>query len=168
LADRPGKLDTTRGSVNGPQLTKPDAVANGHPTPAARSAAGSGEICGSGDPARFDPFKHIASTWLYIKAIFMAMKSAKISELKNRLSYYLRYVRRGQSVLVYDRDRPIARIDPVRETVASEGADWTSELERTGALRPPGAPLPPGWLGRRQRVASDVVSALIAEREGAR
>jgi prevent-host-death family protein len=96
------------------------------------------------------------------------MKSARISELKNRLSYYLRYVRKGQSVLVYDRDRPIARIDPVRQSVATEAGDWTAELERTGALRPPVSPLPPGWLGRRERVASDVVSALVAEREGAR
>ena len=30
---------------------------------------------------------------------------AKISELKNRLSYYLARVRRGESILVLDRDR---------------------------------------------------------------
>ena len=43
---------------------------------------------------------------------------AKISELKNRLSYYLRFVRRGQPILVCDRDRVIARIEPVWEAVS--------------------------------------------------
>ena len=40
------------------------------------------------------------------------MKRVRIAELKNRLSGYLRDVRRGESVLVLDRETPIARIDP--------------------------------------------------------
>jgi antitoxin (DNA-binding transcriptional repressor) of toxin-antitoxin stability system len=96
------------------------------------------------------------------------MKMAKISDLKNRLSYYLRFVRRGQSVLVFDRDRAIARIDPVRaaDTVAS--ADWTAELEQAGILRPPTAELPRDWLERRIRARGDVVRALLEERESGR
>ena len=47
----------------------------------------------------------------------MRMK-ARISELKNELSRFLRYVRKGASVLVYDRDRPVAWIDPVRERLS--------------------------------------------------
>lgn len=98
------------------------------------------------------------------------MTKARISELKNRLSHYLRFVRQGQSVLVYDRDRAIARIDPVRSPppAGGETADWTAELERTGALRPPAARLPADWLERRVRTESDVVAALLAEREGGR
>jgi antitoxin (DNA-binding transcriptional repressor) of toxin-antitoxin stability system len=54
------------------------------------------------------------------------MKTVKISDLKNRLNYYLRFVRRGQSVLVYDRDRAIARNDPVTASDALVPAVWTA------------------------------------------
>ncbi len=43
------------------------------------------------------------------------MKQAKVSELKARLSGYLAEVRRGQTVEVYDRKTPIARIVPIEE-----------------------------------------------------
>ncbi len=97
-----------------------------------------------------------------------AMKKARISELKNRLSHYLRFVRRGQSVLVYDRDRPIARIDPVRDPGPLGDADQMAELERSGAVRPPTAALPTGWLDRRANVNANVVEALLEERESGR
>ena len=64
------------------------------------------------------------------------MIRAKISELKNELSRYLRYVRRGEAVLVYDRDRPVARIEPVRSSVSGELDDWTEGLERVRASGP--------------------------------
>jgi prevent-host-death family protein len=44
----------------------------------------------------------------------MAMKRVKIAELKDHLSQHLREVERGGEVEVTDRDRPIARIVPVR------------------------------------------------------
>jgi prevent-host-death family protein len=46
------------------------------------------------------------------------MRHAKIAELKARLSAYLAGVRRGETVVVYDRSVPIARIVPF-----SEGGD---------------------------------------------
>jgi prevent-host-death family protein len=39
----------------------------------------------------------------------------KIAELKSRLSEYLRSVRRGNEVIVKDRDTPIARLVPYEE-----------------------------------------------------
>jgi len=96
------------------------------------------------------------------------MKKAKISELKNRLSYFLQFVRRGQSVLVYDRDQVIARIDPVGERRAVAGEDWIAELERTGGLRAPTASLPEDWLKRRPVVKASVTQALLEERESGR
>jgi antitoxin (DNA-binding transcriptional repressor) of toxin-antitoxin stability system len=89
------------------------------------------------------------------------MKKAMISDLKNRLSYYLRFVRRGESVLVLDRDRAIARIEPIGD---GDAPDDVAELIRTGALRSPSAPLPPGWVARRTRIQADVVGTLLAER----
>lgn len=38
---------------------------------------------------------------------------AGIAELKARLSEFLRHVRRGHSVTVYDRDTPVARLVPL-------------------------------------------------------
>jgi prevent-host-death family protein len=95
------------------------------------------------------------------------MKKVRIAELKNRLSYYLRFVRRGEPVVVYDRDRPIARIEAVRESRA-DTADSTEELERAGILRRPSAALPAGWLDARPPATSDIVAALLEERESGR
>ena len=39
-----------------------------------------------------------------------AMLSAKISQLKDALSHYLKRVQGGEEVLIMDRDRPVARI----------------------------------------------------------
>jgi len=38
------------------------------------------------------------------------MKTAGIKELKNRLSFYLTLVKKGEEVLITDRGKPIARI----------------------------------------------------------
>jgi prevent-host-death family protein len=44
----------------------------------------------------------------------MAMKRVGVAELKDQLSRHLRAVEAGAEVEVTDRDRPIARIVPVR------------------------------------------------------
>ncbi|MBI5380155.1 MAG: type II toxin-antitoxin system prevent-host-death family antitoxin [Nitrospirae bacterium] len=41
------------------------------------------------------------------------MKTAGIKELKNRLSYYLREVKRGEKILITEREQVIATITPV-------------------------------------------------------
>jgi len=43
------------------------------------------------------------------------MEAVKIAEFKSKLSAYLRRVRKGQSLLVTDRDTPVARVIPVEE-----------------------------------------------------
>jgi len=96
------------------------------------------------------------------------MKKAKISELKDGLSAYLRAVREGESVLVYDRDRAIARIEPVRPGDGEHVADWAAELERLGILRAPAHALPSSWLEQRPSARGDVVAALLDERESGR
>ena len=97
----------------------------------------------------------------------MAMKKAKVSELKDRLSHYLRAVRAGNPVLVLDRDRIIARIEPVRDATGGHG-DWTLPLEQTGVLRPPAERLPADWLAKRPSTRGDVVAAVIDERRSGR
>ena len=74
------------------------------------------------------------------------MKNARISELRDSLSEYLARVRKGETVIVYDRDTPIARIEPIPPAEESL-PDWAREAERRGILSPPkirdGAKLPP-------------------------
>ncbi|MYE14777.1 MAG: type II toxin-antitoxin system prevent-host-death family antitoxin [Gammaproteobacteria bacterium] len=59
------------------------------------------------------------------------MIRANISELRNGLSAYLRSVRRGESVLILDRDVPIARLTPVEGAVdlREERTDYVLEEE---------------------------------------
>jgi prevent-host-death family protein len=62
------------------------------------------------------------------------VKQAKIANLKNNLSRYLEHVRRGGSVTVLDRDRPVARLVPLPHEGAG-GAERLARLERQGLIR---------------------------------
>jgi len=95
------------------------------------------------------------------------VKTVKIAELKNRLSYYLRRVQRGESILVCDRDRVIARIDRVgtHAPVSESDGEWLDRLERRGVIRRGAGKLSRQWLARRPVVGADVVAALLTERD---
>ena len=98
------------------------------------------------------------------------MKTVKIAELKNRLSYYLRRVQRGESILVCDRDRVIARIERAGGDAprADGDAAWLDRLERRGIIRRATERPTRTWLARRPRVRADVVAALLRERDEGR
>ena len=101
----------------------------------------------------------------------MSQDPVKVSELKNRLSHYLRQVRQGESLLVCDRDHVIARIEPAGGASLTGGTDdtrWLAELERRGTVRRATASLPRGWLARRRKLRGNLVEALLAEREDGR
>lgn len=95
------------------------------------------------------------------------MKKARIADLKNNLSRYLDHVRGGGTVLVLDRERPIAEIVPLgRGKTPTTGAEATLErLERRGVLRRGKGGLPP-WFGKRPRprVSGSVLRDVLAER----
>jgi len=59
----------------------------------------------------------------------------RVAELKARLSHYLRAVRAGRSLTVYDRDTPVARLVPV-----APGPGDLPSVKRTRRLRD--VPLP--------------------------
>ncbi len=63
------------------------------------------------------------------------MKNARISELRDSLSEYLGHVRKGETVIVYDRDTPIARIEPI-SPAEDKAPEWVHEAERRGILAP--------------------------------
>src|ERR1051326_133442 len=65
------------------------------------------------------------------------MEKTTISQLKARLSAYLRKVRAGQTILILDRDEPVARLERVVSGSAERAAgdDRLVRLERAGLLR---------------------------------
>jgi antitoxin (DNA-binding transcriptional repressor) of toxin-antitoxin stability system len=98
------------------------------------------------------------------------MKSVNVAELKNRLSHYLRIVRRGEPILVRDRDRVIARIEPAGGPGAPAGDDdeRLADLEARGIVRRGRGKITADLLARRPKVRADVVGALLREREDGR
>ncbi len=71
------------------------------------------------------------------------MRTANIGTLKNQLSAYLRYVRNGEEVVVYDRNVPIARITPMNAP-----GDYDAEEARliaAGIITPPKSTKPFDW-----------------------
>ena len=98
------------------------------------------------------------------------MKSVNVAELKNRLSHYLRLVRRGEPILVRDRDRVIARIEPAGAggAATTDDAARLDELEARGTIRRGQGRITPDLLARRPKVKADVVGALLCEREESR
>lgn len=95
------------------------------------------------------------------------MEKATISELKNSLSAYLKKVRAGQSVLILDRDRPVARIERIEASAAAD--DPVARLERAGLVRRAREPVPMKLLRQEPpRARRSVVRALIDERREGR
>src|SRR3990172_5061044 len=95
------------------------------------------------------------------------MKKAKIAELKNHLSRYLDHVRSGASVLVLDRDQPVAQIVPLAPPAGGSGGHEgrLARLEPRGLIRRGSGGLPE-WLGKRKppRLWGSVLKDLVAER----
>jgi antitoxin (DNA-binding transcriptional repressor) of toxin-antitoxin stability system len=96
------------------------------------------------------------------------MKRAKIAELKNNLSRYLEHVKAGGTILVLERDRPVAQIVPCGGRGSGSAADDQRllRLERRGLIRRGSGGLPE-WLGRRKppRLRGSVLQDLLQERE---
>jgi prevent-host-death family protein len=95
------------------------------------------------------------------------MKKAGIAELKNNLSRYLDHVKSGETVLVVDRNQPIAQIIPLQKTARSAAPDdgRIDRLERKGLIRR-GSGDPGQWLVKRRpvRVPGSVLQDLLDER----
>ena len=70
----------------------------------------------------------------------VVMRTAKVSELKAKLSAYLAEVRAGGRVVVYDRNTPIAELVPFQQDeddlVIIEASAPVSELRKLKGVRP--------------------------------
>jgi antitoxin (DNA-binding transcriptional repressor) of toxin-antitoxin stability system len=63
------------------------------------------------------------------------VEKATISQLKNRLSAYLKKVRAGATVLIFDRDQPIARLERIEASGRVD--DRIRRLEKAGVVKRP-------------------------------
>jgi len=94
------------------------------------------------------------------------VKQAKIANLKNNLSRYLDHVRRGGSVTVLDRDRPVARLVPLPLEGARGASDRLARLERQGLIRRGIGGRATGARARKPtRLPGGVLRGLLEERE---
>ncbi len=95
------------------------------------------------------------------------MKTATLTETKNNLSALIDQVRHGETILILDRGRPVARIETA-VTAAEDAAGRLARLERQGCLRRASAPPPEEILRQRPPVpegSASILEALLAERE---
>lgn len=99
------------------------------------------------------------------------MKTASITEAKNNLSELIDRVRAGASVLILDRGKPVARLEPVGTVVGEDDAGRLLRLVRAGIMRP-GRTDPPVALFRDKpphaRGAKSTVELLLEERREGR
>ena len=95
------------------------------------------------------------------------MKKAGIAELKNNLSRYLDQVKNGESILVLDRNHPVAQIIPLQKVArgAVERDGRLTRLERKGLIRR-GSGGSAQWIIKRRlvKVPGSVLQDLLDER----
>jgi prevent-host-death family protein len=95
-------------------------------------------------------------------------RTVSVSELKAQLSKYLRLVRRGEVLLVSDRNRVVARLEGAGPTASEPDASRIARLESAGILRRRKRALDDATLRRRVRAKANVVASLLEEREEGR
>lgn len=99
-------------------------------------------------------------------AILARMRRVSITELKNKLSQYLRLVKQGETVEILERSIPVAEIRAVRRG-QGEGGAQLRPLIREGVVSE--AKAKPGknlWRKPPVRCKGDAVTVLIEERGG--
>jgi antitoxin (DNA-binding transcriptional repressor) of toxin-antitoxin stability system len=99
------------------------------------------------------------------------MKKASVTEAKNNLSALIDGLKGGSPVLILDRGRPVARLEPVTTDLEAEHDGRLSRLVRNGIVRPRRA-APPRTLFSQQppraKPGASAVKALLEERREGR
>jgi prevent-host-death family protein len=99
------------------------------------------------------------------------MKRASITEAKNNLSALIDGLKGGSPVLIVDRGRPVARLEPVTTGSAPERDGRLARLVREGIVRPGRAPPPRALFADRPprpKGSASAVATLIEERRETR
>jgi prevent-host-death family protein len=94
------------------------------------------------------------------------MRTTNIAELKNNLSSFLADVKRGEEILISDRNKPIAKIVPLHNT--SEFSAEELALAAAGVLRlPEESEVDESFLKEKRPAleAETVIKAVLDERD---
>jgi len=97
------------------------------------------------------------------------MRTAKISELKAKLSAHIEYVKRGEEVLILDRNTTVARLVAVEPV--EDYDERTRRLIAKGILTPPKVPRPKGFKlpkPRGRMISDEVMEQVWLEERDAR
>jgi prevent-host-death family protein len=98
------------------------------------------------------------------------VKKASITEAKNNLSALIDGVKSGSPVLIVDRGRPVARLEPVHGAHVDDDGRL-SRLVRDGVVRPARSSVPKSLVATRPpspRRGTSAVRALLDERREGR
>lgn len=98
------------------------------------------------------------------------MKTASISTAKNQLSSLIDLVRKGETVIITDRDQPVAQLAPLSGVQIGDGARL-AEYERIGLVKRARTDATKGLLKRlppMPKTKADLLGALLADREQGR
>ena len=99
------------------------------------------------------------------------MKKAGITELKKNFSQYLEWIKCGESILVFNRNQPVARIIPLKKASRSVTPDAArlARLERKCLIRR-GNGDSSLWVAKRRlvKVEGSMLQDLLAERRTGR
>lgn len=100
------------------------------------------------------------------------MKRASITEAKNNLSKLIDGVKTGTPVLIMDRGRPVARLEPITSGAGADDSGRLARLIRDGVVRPSRGPGLPKYLitepPPRVKGGESIVDILIEERREGR
>ena len=99
------------------------------------------------------------------------MKKATITETKNQLSALIDRVRHGETIVITDRGRPVARLVSALTDAAEDPEGRLARLERRGGLRLATAAPPRAVIMKKlpkARKPPGVLEALLEERREAR
>jgi prevent-host-death family protein len=97
------------------------------------------------------------------------MEKVSISRLKDKLSAYLRKVQDGQTLVVTDRNQPVAQLTPIPDQESED--ERIARLVARGVIRlPKGPPVDIQEILRRRPVieGAGVLEALLEERREGR
>ena len=97
------------------------------------------------------------------------MDRVSLTDFRRRLGAYLRKARAGETIVIVDRNRPIARLEPIRHRGTTD--DRVDRLEAAGIVRRGRKPWRPDRLKAKAdlpRSKHSVLAALLDSRRSSR
>jgi prevent-host-death family protein len=108
-------------------------------------------------------------TGLINQVILVIMTTASITQAKTNLSKLIKKVRHGESVLILDRNVPVARLEPLAAGSLEGDEAKLAELERRGLLKRGAGKLPRDFFKLpRLKFKNGLVAAVLEERRETR